>query len=251
MQKHHLPEQTVKVLVVGAGALGNEVIKGLVLSGLKNITIVDRDRVEYKNLERCVFFANESALNNRYKVKVIEEQVLKLAPDVKISAIAKNIEDLNENFFSSFDVVLGCVDSIEARLHINSHCYYYGIPYIDSGIDGSSGKVNVVQPPKSSCLQCGMNTTHWRELEKRFSCTGERKEIYHRRIETNIITASITAALQVELAFKVLESGQKLLKKNMIFYNGKTNTIENLYMDINSRCTIHNDNIGILDQTFQ
>src|SRR5512137_1843244 len=45
-----------KVLVVGAGALGNEVIKNLVLSGYRKISLVDMDHVVYSNLNRCVFF---------------------------------------------------------------------------------------------------------------------------------------------------------------------------------------------------
>jgi len=53
--------QSAGVLVVGCGALGNEVAKNLVLEGFKNITLVDMDRVVRSNLNRCVFFTEEDA----------------------------------------------------------------------------------------------------------------------------------------------------------------------------------------------
>ena len=68
-----------KVLVVGAGALGNETCKDLVLSGFRNITLVDMDRIVMSNLNRCIFFSEEDARKKRYKAEVMAEK-LKIFP---------------------------------------------------------------------------------------------------------------------------------------------------------------------------
>jgi molybdopterin/thiamine biosynthesis adenylyltransferase len=266
-----------KVLVVGAGALGNEVIKNLALAGVGSITIIDSDRVEKSNLSKCILFrvpSSEFGVRNNgtrdlvlgtrvppprpsisnqdrraegpeermlgeFKVEVIKKSLKELVPEVEVEAIAKNIEDMPEDFVSGFDVVLGCVDNIEARLHINAQCYYHKVPYIDGGIDGLSGKVQVVLPRVTPCIQCGMNGTHRREMDKHYSCTGGKRTVYKRPIPTEITTASVIGAVQVREALKLICETMEDMIKNYIFYDGLNNEIESLNIMINPNCIIH------------
>ena len=116
-----------KCLVVGAGALGNEVVKNLVLSGFRDITIVDMDDIVLSNLNRCIFFREED-IGKVMKSQIVAERASKLDPDVRIKAKVMKIQELKE---WDFDIVFGCLDNISARLHVNAHSKYHGIPYID------------------------------------------------------------------------------------------------------------------------
>jgi molybdopterin/thiamine biosynthesis adenylyltransferase len=231
--------ESAKVLVVGAGVLGNEVLKNLVLAGVSNITLVDKDRVEPHNINCCILFDYRSAELNEFKVQAINRVLNRLDVKTNLKTYTKNIEEMPESFLQGFDSVLGCVDNIEARIHLNAQCYYHSVPYIDGGIDRTVGKVQVVLPPETACLQCSLNATHLRELGRRFSCTGERRTVIHRRTETDITTASITAAMQVREAVKLIQGQKEKTIKNILFYNGTTNQFEILTADINPSCPLH------------
>jgi molybdopterin/thiamine biosynthesis adenylyltransferase len=116
------------VLVVGAGALGNEVVKDLVLSGVGHITLVDMDRVVPSNLNRCVFFTREDAEDGNLKVEAVAKGALALDEDVEITTEAQRVEDLGEGIFDGIDVVLGCLDNLATRVHVNANTYYRRIP---------------------------------------------------------------------------------------------------------------------------
>ncbi|MCK5397311.1 MAG: ThiF family adenylyltransferase, partial [Thermoplasmata archaeon] len=135
-----------RVLMVGAGAIGNEVGKNLVLSGFRNITVVDMDRVVSSNLARCLFFSNDDVVEGKFKAELVANGMAALDSDVKVKSIVGTIQEQGEDFIAQFDIVLGCLDNILARLHVNSQCCFHGIPYIDGAMDGFNGKVQVILP---------------------------------------------------------------------------------------------------------
>ena len=110
-----------RVLLVGAGANGNEVAKNIVLSGFSKITIVDMDTIERSNLNRCIFFSNLSAEKNENKADVVKDELLRIDPNSIIETHVCMIEDLGEDFIKDFDIVFGCLDHVGARIYINSH----------------------------------------------------------------------------------------------------------------------------------
>ncbi|MBI0582158.1 MAG: ThiF family adenylyltransferase, partial [Methanomassiliicoccales archaeon] len=136
--------QAGRYLVLGAGALGNEAMKDLVLSGARNITLVDMDHVVRSNLNRCVMFREHDSAERRWKVDAVAERAADLCPGVRVRAIQGKIENLPEHEWEDHDVVLGCLDNIAARLHANAHSYHRGVPYIDGGTDGFAGRVQVI-----------------------------------------------------------------------------------------------------------
>jgi len=227
-----------KVLVAGAGALGNEVGKNLVLSGFERITIVDMDRIVHSNLSRCVLFRKKDADAGAYKAKVLAERLEQLNPGASVDYHIAKIQEIDENGFKEYDLVIGCLDNIEARLYVNSHSYYHRIPYIDGATHGMIGKVQVVFPPETSCLQCGMNITHSKVMERRYSCTGKDVKYFEPNMPSDINTTSVIAAIQVREALKIAHNMQNYIR-NIFYYDGMRNFSSVLELPINPNCPNH------------
>ncbi|MCU0852213.1 MAG: ThiF family adenylyltransferase [Thermoplasmata archaeon] len=227
------------VLLVGAGALGNEVAKNLVLSGFRNITVVDMDRVVGSNLSRCMFFTEEDAEKGTYKAEAVARGMQRLSSDAVPKALVAKVEDLPPVTWGGRDVVLGCLDNIQARLHVNSHAYPARIPLVDGGMDGFIGKVTVVRPPDGACLQCGMNRTHAKVAEMRFSCTGSGIVFHQPRVPAEITTTSVVSAVMVREAMKIVSGRSELLLSNAFYYDGKRNVSEEIEFPVNPQCPLH------------
>ena len=228
-----------RCLVVGAGALGNEVVKDLVLSGVSNITLVDMDHVVGSNLNRCVFFRDGDARDKLKKADIVSSRANELNPEVRIEAHTSKIEEWSWERFRDFDLVFGCLDNIAARLHLNSNAYYAGTPFIDGGTDGFSGKVQVVIPPTTPCLQCAMNRSHYRILEKRHSCTGADVVYHENKIAAEITTTSIVAAIQVKEGLKILSRQKDKCISHVLYYNGLSDRYESFELTIDPECPNH------------
>jgi len=230
---------STKCLVVGAGALGNEVVKDLVLSGFRHIELVDMDHVVRSNLNRCVFFREDDAERKVMKADIVASRAGELDPSATITPSIARIETYDVERFRSFDLVLGCLDNIAARLHVNSHSYLARIPYIDGGTNGFRGKVQVVIPPDTPCLQCAMNRTHYRVMEKRFSCTGSDVSYFEPKMPAEITTTSVIAAIQVREALKLASGKADKCIRNLMFYDGLNGTSEQLEVDVDTDCPMH------------
>lgn len=231
--------RSARVLVVGAGALGNEVVKNLVLSGVRRFTLVDMDRVVRSNLNRCVFFTPEDAGSDRLKVEAVAEGALRLEPDLEIEAHAQRVEDLGEGVFRGQDVVVGCLDNLAARVHVNANAYWLRIPYVDGGTMGLMGKVHVVVPPGTSCVECTLNATHYRIIEQRYSCTGVDTTFVEPKLASEVTTTSVVAAVQSREAMKLLNGRRDLVLSNLFYYDGNRNVSDVLEVAVNPDCPNH------------
>lgn len=228
-----------RCLVIGAGALGNEVVKNLILSGVTSITVVDMDAVALSNLNRCVFFRSEDALAGSKKARAVVHRAKDLNREADLDAIVGRVQELPAERFREHDLVFGCLDNVAARLHSNSHSYLYGIPYVDGATMGTSGKVQVVIPPSTPCLQCAMNRTHYRVMEKRFSCTGNDVTFFEPKMAAEITTTSVVAAVQVREGLKILSGRKNECIKNIWYYDGLMNRSDVLELDFDPECSAH------------
>ncbi|MCK4443364.1 MAG: ThiF family adenylyltransferase [Thermoplasmata archaeon] len=231
--------QEAKVLVVGCGAIGNETVKNLILAGFRRIMLVDMDHVVRSNLNRCIFFNDDDAENRRLKAEVVAEKAEKMEKDLEIEYRTEMIEELHEDFIGSYDIVLGCLDNVSARLHLNAHCYFRGIPYVDAATLGFIGKVQVVLPPETPCFECGVNKTHLKIMEDRFSCTGVETTYHEPKLAAEITTTSIVSAVQTREAIKIVLGLEPDLVRNVFYYDGMRNVSEILEMDRNPECPHH------------
>jgi len=228
-----------RVLMVGAGALGNEVGKCLALSGFRHVTVVDMDHVVGSNLNRCLFFSTEDASARRPKAEVVAKGMRTLSPDMAVDPSVSRIEGVDDSIYKEHDVVLGCLDNIVARLHVNSRSYLAGRMYIDGGMEGLLGRVMVVRPPEGACIQCGMNRSHARVANLRFSCTGRDVVFHEPRLAAEITTTSIVSALMVREALKHVSGKDDMLLANTLYYDGQRNSSEEAEVPVNPDCPVH------------
>ena len=196
------------VMVVGCGALGNEVLKNLVLMGVTHIVVVDFDIVEMGNLTRCVLFRKSDAEKKRLKVEVVAERVHDMNPNMDVKTICGDIAyDVGLGLIRQMDVVIGCVDSRWARFCINRLCMRAGIPWVDGGIDGLEGTVRVFAPGKN-CYACNLGPEGLKDLARRMPCSGIiRRQEQAGSAPTTSIIASIIGAIEVQEGLKIIISG--------------------------------------------
>ena len=102
-----------RVLVIGAGALGNEILKNLALLGFRQIVVVDMDRIDESNLSRTVLYRDSDI--GAYKVDVAARAYQAIAPGSLVQPIVANVvRACGLGLFASCDVVLAGLDNREA-----------------------------------------------------------------------------------------------------------------------------------------
>ncbi|KAL9238229.1 hypothetical protein vseg_012683 [Gypsophila vaccaria] len=143
-----------KVMMVGAGGIGCELLKTLALSGFRDIHIVDMDTIEVSNLNRQFLFRKSHV--GQSKAQVARDAVLKVRPDISITAYHSNVKspEFNVDFFKQFNVVLNGLDNLDARRHVNRICLAAGVPLIESGTTGFLGQVAVHLKGRTECYEC-------------------------------------------------------------------------------------------------
>ncbi|KZZ98502.1 Molybdenum cofactor biosynthesis, MoeB [Moelleriella libera RCEF 2490] len=143
-----------RVLMVGAGGIGCELLKNIVLSGFAEIHIVDLDTIDLSNLNRQFLFRQEHI--KKSKALVAKEAAEKFNPNVKIVAHHANIKD-NEftvSWFRRFSIVFNALDNLDARRHVNKMCLAANVALIESGTTGFNGQVQVIKKGVTACYDC-------------------------------------------------------------------------------------------------
>jgi adenylyltransferase/sulfurtransferase len=193
-------------LVVGAGALGNELVKNLALIGVGTIVVADLDRIENSNLARCVFF--RASDEGRFKATVLAERVRELNPDVDVIPLVGDVRlTAGLALFGAVDVVLGGLDNREARLFVNQACWKSSTSWVDGAIEGLMGVVRVFVPPDSACYECTMNEADHALIAARQTCALlSRDDMLAGKVPTTATTSSVVAAIQVQEAVKLLHA---------------------------------------------
>jgi adenylyltransferase/sulfurtransferase len=205
------------VAVIGAGALGNEILKNLALLGFERVIVVDGDRIELSNLSRSVLYRAEDI--GRTKVETAAAAYRRLYESATVVPIAGNIlTDIGVGLFAWADIIIAGLDNREARLWINRCAWKMNRPWVDGAIEGLNGVVRVFLPGQSPCYECTLGETDWRILERRMSCNMlTRDEMEAGKVPTTPTTASVIAGIQVQEALKHLHGLPVLRSKGYIF----------------------------------
>ena len=227
--------KNARVLVAGAGALGNEVVKNLALFGVGQIYVVDFDQIEISNLTRSVLFREEDAYNHSFKSEIVAKRAMEINPQIKVTPIVGNLfSEVGFGLYNSVDVIIGCLDSRIARYLLNRLAMRAGKTWIDGSIENMTGVVKVYTPG-ISCYECGLSREEFNNIMLRTGCADVvRMQGNAGRVATTPISASIIGAMQVQEAMKIIHLSEdepvpfKTLQGKMLSYEGLTNSI-NVY----------------------
>jgi adenylyltransferase/sulfurtransferase len=227
-----------RVLVIGAGALGNEILKNLALLGFRNLVVVDLDSIEASNLSRSVLYRAEDV--GRSKADVAAEGVRDILPGANVQPITGNVvHGLGLGLFAWADLVLAGLDNREARLWINRSCWKMNKPWIDGAIEGINGVARVFVPGRPPCYECTLGETDWAILNKRMSCNLLALENdTEGKVATTPTISSIIAGLQVQEAVKMLH-GLPVLAGQAFIFEGLNHTSYKVEYTENESCMSH------------
>jgi len=206
-----------KVLVVGAGALGNEILKNLGLLGFQDIVVVDLDRIEESNLSRTVLFRSEDI--GEFKADVAARAVKAMSRESNARGVVGNVvQDCGLGLFLWSDVILAGLDNREARLWINRCAWKVNRPWIDGAIEGINGVARVFLPGSAPCYECTLGEMDWKLLERRMSCNLLRHEAnVEGKVPTTPTISSIIAGIQVQEAVKLIHGMPTLAGHGFVF----------------------------------
>lgn len=230
--------RAARVVVVGAGALGNEVIKNLSLLGVGHLAIVDMDRIEASNLSRSVLF--RAADEGRLKAEAAAEAARQLYPEIDARPLVGNVlGDVGLGWFRWADVVVGALDNREARVFVNSVCAQVGRPWIDGGIEVLHGIVRGFAPPQTACYECTMGAADWEQLNRRRSCSLlARRAVAEGGAPTTPTTASVIGAIQAQEVVKRLHGLECLAGSGFVF-EGLSHSSYPVQFPVNPECPWH------------
>lgn len=216
--------EAAKVMVVGAGALGNEVIKNLTLMGIGSIFIVDFDTIELANLSRSVLFRESDS--GRKKAEVAAARAKELNPNVHVQYFHGDITTaLGLGIFRRMDVIIGCLDNREARLAVNRFAYWINKPWVDGAIQEFLGLARVFVPGEGACYECTLTEQARRDLSIRYSCPLlARENILLGKVPTTPTIASIIAGIESQEALKLIHN-KPVEPGKVIHFNGMTNEV--------------------------
>jgi molybdopterin/thiamine biosynthesis adenylyltransferase/predicted RNA-binding Zn-ribbon protein involved in translation (DUF1610 family) len=238
-----------KVLVIGAGALGNEIIKNLALLGVGNLFVADKDRVENSNLSRSILY--READMGRAKAEVAVEAARGIYPQINAHCFAGDVvHDLGMGVYRWADLVIGGLDNREARLAINRNCWKVNRPWIDGAIEQIQGVARIFLPG-GPCYECTMSQRDWQLLQSRRSCNLlTRAQMQEGKTPTTPTISSIIAGVQCQEAVKLIHGMPTIGGRGWVFDGISTEAYQTEYQR-KADCYSHDtlDEIVSLDET--
>lgn len=158
---------TCKVLIIGAGGLGCELLKDLALMGFRNIDVIDMDTIELSNLNRQFLFRQSDI--GKSKAEAAAAFINKRIPGCKVTPHFKKIQDHDDSFYRQFHIIVCGLDSIVARRWANRMVIgllnrddgmldeQSIIPMVDGGTEGFKGNARVIIPGMTACIECTLD----------------------------------------------------------------------------------------------
>ena len=205
-----------RVAVIGAGAVGNEVVKNLVLLGTGAVDVFDFDRVEIHNLTRSIFLREQDVGSN--KADCVVRRAGEVDPNVSLRAFAGHFRDrLSLAMLARYDCVISAVDNFEARIQLSQMCRLTAVDLVNAAIDSRSIAVECFpfgSGDGSACYECNLPESAYEKIAARYSCGGLRRRAQlERRVPTTAITASIAGALAVSSALRLGDSAESRARR--------------------------------------
>ncbi|MEJ2252406.1 MAG: ThiF family adenylyltransferase [Candidatus Lokiarchaeota archaeon] len=141
-----------KVLIAGVGGLGCEIAKNLAMVGVGTIYLVDMDIIEHSNLNRQILFID--AKIGEPKAIAAAKKLRQINPYIKVKGFSSSLERMNPKAYKVVDLVVGGLDSMNARLNLNAQCVRFNKPLVDGGVSGYHGHLYTIFPYENACYEC-------------------------------------------------------------------------------------------------
>ena len=199
------------VLIIGLGTLGTQSSEVLARAGVGKLTIVDRDYIEWSNLQRQKLYTEQDAEERIPKAIAAERRLRDINSEIDIVAHIADVTPTElEKLVSGVDLILDATDNFNIRMMINDISQKYRIPWIYGSCVGSYGISFTILPGKTPCLHC---------LLESIPVGGPTCDT------AGIIdpTASQVVVHQTTEALKILTDNEKVLRKNLISFDVWTN----------------------------
>jgi molybdopterin-synthase adenylyltransferase len=246
---------SLRIGLIGAGAIGNEVLKNFLLMGVGAVDVYDIDTVEESNLTRSVFLRSTDIGNN--KAQAVVARAHELHPNTTLRAIAGDIfQTLSLSQTQQYDFLFCAVDNFEARLRINEIARITNLAWINCAIDSrnvivevyppstpavADQSVSATAPRQQACYACGLPESSYERIAKRYSCGGLQRAAYlERTVPTTAITASIGAAIGVAEAFKLVREIKQEQQSSAvrIFIDTDLPNAQRMALSVNAQCPV-------------
>jgi adenylyltransferase/sulfurtransferase len=226
------------VLVAGAGALGNEVLKNLALLGVGNLLILDVDHVERSNLSRTLLF-READIGDS-KARAAARAIKSLNPDVRVTAIEGDLRFvLGLGRLHGCTLALGCLDNQGARAFLSRMCVLARVPLLDAGMWALGGEVRAFLSAEGPCFDCTLAPDERRDLWLRYSCSGGfRVAEAHSPAPTVVTTAAVVGGVLAQETARLL-NGQPPPDGSALVYNGQAGRMYRTMLRRDPNCPNH------------
>ncbi len=203
----------LKVLVVGAGTLGNDYARDLAYAGFKHLTIVDMDTYEFYNLPRSTMIRNEDV--GEKKALALARRVAEAAPfDIEVTGIDADISRLGAGFIEGFDLVLSPVDSWSIRAYVSRMARVLDIPHITSGTavlgygENAMMATTITVEPKgcAACYECLVKGS-LRDQQSKLSCLSIKPETQAQVLAFSAVSAGLSVQSAIALMTGKFKTG--------------------------------------------
>lgn len=232
--------KNTSILVIGAGAGGNELLKNLLLMGYGHFTIVDFDYIEDSNLSRTTLFRKADIGKSKALIAAERLKELSLHENPVITGIHGNIiYDVGPGIFIRHDIVVCCVDTLKARAYINDWCVRLKKPFFEMGFENMNVDISFFDPAmeNSPCLREIIGQGEFTEM--RNSCSGLKIQDVHLSHIPSIQVASAMAGVLVATEIVKYLQGKSSLQNKILQYYGMQQRIYVFGIDRSSQCLLH------------
>lgn len=151
--------RSTKCLLIGAGGIGSELLKDLILMEFGEIHIVDLDTIDLSNLNRQFLFRQRDIKQPKSSTAVKAVQGFN---NSKLVPYEGNIMDTTQfplHWFGSFDIIFNALDNLAARRYVNKMSQFLSIPLLESGTSGFDGYMQPIIPGETECFDCTKKET--------------------------------------------------------------------------------------------
>jgi molybdopterin-synthase adenylyltransferase len=188
------------VIVVGVGALGNEVAKNLALAGVGRLLLCDPDVVDITNLNRSVLFTEADA--GVAKVDAAARALARLNHGTEVVARQATLSaGIGLGELAAAQLVLSCLDSRRSRQQLLGRCALAGAPLVDGGTGSWSGEVRVRTSLETGCYACSLTWYERGESDVPRTCAEIQPP---GAAPASIATTSLVASWMTVVALRIL-----------------------------------------------